>query len=424
MENNFDFSGRKLLVLGNSVSSCEIIETAKKLGAYTIAADYLEDSPFKRIADKSYCISTADIDALAEMAESEHVNGVFAGASEFNISCAINLSERLGLQFYSTRAQWDLLSNKESFKALCRKFQVPVVEEYDFSDGWDEDVVASIRYPVIIKPVDSCAGMGISVCGDYDELKAGYANALEFSNSKRVIVERYMTGEEVVIYYTLQDGYISLSAMCDRHTLKQTGVAPLPTAYIFPSKHLEKFQEFDDANVRKMFESIGMRDGFLFLQAFVEDGSVRIYEMGYRLAGAQGQNVISAVNGVNALEMMVRFALGGGMSGWDLKTEDNPNFKKWACKLTPILKMGTIGRIEGLEEIERLSGITHIIPVHKEGDVIDGIGTLKQLLNRIFFIADSKEELAEKINIIQKTLKVYDTNGESMLMDGFDTDCI
>ena len=85
MENETNFTGKKLLVLGNSVSSCEIIRIAQKLGAYTIATDYLEDSEFKKIANKSYSISTADIDELEKMAKKENISGVLAGASEFNI---------------------------------------------------------------------------------------------------------------------------------------------------------------------------------------------------------------------------------------------------------------------------------------------------------------------------------------------------
>lgn len=422
MENETNFTGKKLLVLGNSVSSCEIIRIAQKLGAYTIATDYLEDSEFKKIANKSYSISTADIDELEKMAKKENISGVLAGASEFNIDCAIKLSERLGLPFYATQAQWDLLSNKELFKNLCRKYNVPVVEEYDFKNGLNDVDLNNIKYPVIIKPVDSCAGMGISVCKNKEELKKGYVEALNYSKSKRVIVERYMTGKEVVIYYTLQDGYISLSAMCDRYTFKQNGVAPLPTAYIFPSKHLKTYQKYDDENVKNMFKSLGMKNGFLFLQAFVEDGRVRIYEMGYRIAGAQGQNIISAVNGVDALEMLVRFALSGKMSGWDLKTQDNPNFTKWACKLTPILKEGKIKSITGLEEVSKLPGVTKIVPVHEIGDEIDGIGTLKQLLTRIFFVADSLDELKEKINTIQQKIHVYDEDGKEMLIGAFNTD--
>lgn len=420
-----DKKTKKLLVLGDNVSSVEIIQMAKNLGAVTVAADNLPNSNFKKYADISWNISTSDLDSLEKMAKQEGVTAVFAGASEFNIEQALLLSERLKTPFYATYKQWRLLSNKRSFKDLCKFYNIPVVDEYDFSKGVPNNK-NSFKYPIIIKPVDGTAGLGISVCKNYDELLLGYKHALTYSKSKHVIVERYMTGDEVVIYYTLQDGYISLSAMCDRYTIKQPGVAPLPSAYVFPSKHLKEYQKYDDENVKKMFSDLKMKNGFLFVQSFIEDGRVRFYEMGYRIAGAQGQNIISAVNGVNALEMLVRFSLTGKMSGYDLKTQDTANFKKYACKLTPILKKGKISKIYGLDKIEAIDGVSKIVSVNNVGDVIDesAIGTLRQLLTRIYLVADTLDELKSKINKIQETLVVYDENGEDMILEKFDTNIL
>ena len=413
------------MILGNAISSIEIIKIAKSLGAITIATDNIPNSEFKKYADIAYDISTSDLEALEQMAKEEGVTAVFAGASEFNIEQALILSNRLKTPFYATYEQWKLLSNKRTFKDLCRNYNIPVVDEYDFSKGIpiDRD---SLQYPIIIKPVDGTAGRGISVCNNINELERGYEYALEYSKSKKIIAERYMKGEEVVIYYTLQDGYISLSAMCDRYTIKQPGVAPLPSAYIFPSKHLKEYQKYDDKNVKEMFKSLNMKNGFLFIQSFVEDGRVRFYEMGYRIAGAQGQNIISAVNGVDALEMLVRFALTGKMSGYNLKTQDTANFKKFACKLTPVLKKGKISRICGLDEVEKMSCVTKVVPVNKVGNIIDDemVGTLKQLLTRIYLIADTLEELKEKIDEIQKNLIVYDENGENMILEKFNTNIL
>lgn len=359
------------------------------------------------------------------MARRENVTAVFAGASEFNIEQALLLSERLGTRFYATWKQWKLLSNKRSFKDLCKKYCIPVVEEYDFSHEIPKNLDL-LKFPLIIKPVDASAGIGISVCKNIEELIIGYKHAIECSKSKNVIVERYMTGDEVVIYYTLQDGYISLSAMCDRYTIKQPGVAPLPSAYVFPSKYLSEYQKYDDENVKKMFKALEMKNGFLFIQSFIENNRIRFYEMGYRIAGAQGQNIISAVNGVNALEMLVGFALTGKMRGYDLKTQDTANFNKYACKLTPVLKKGKITKIYGLDKIEAIDGVSKIVAVNNIGDVIDdnAVGTLKQLLTRIYLVADTLDELKNKINKIQDLLKVIDENGNDMILEKFNTEIL
>ena len=76
----------------------------------------------------------------------------------------------------------------------------------------------------------------------------------------------------------------------------------------------------------------------MFIQAFIDKGRVCFYEMGFRIAGAQGHKIISAVNGVNALVMLVRFSLSGKMEGWDLRKYDNQTSKN-GLKLTPDVKV-------------------------------------------------------------------------------------
>lgn len=419
------FSGKKLLVLaGHAISSCEIVEYAKSQGAHVIVTDYLDqiDSPAKQLADEDWMISTADVDLLEKRVREYGIDGIFTGTNDFHIERAIELCERLNLPFYCTREQWDICNNKQRFKQLCRNHDISVIPEYRLTHEFLRADLDKIQYPVILKPVDSGGSRGISVCCKENELIDAYNKALSYSTSKRVIIERYMNGTEVVLYYTIQDGYVSLSAMCDRYTSReQIGLAPLPTAYIFPSRHLNTYLKQDHENVQKMYQSIGLKNGFIFLQAFIDDGRICCYEMGCRIAGAQGHKIISAVNGINALQMLVNYHLTGNMSGWDVKVADNPMFAKMACKLTPLVKIGKISRIIGLDEIENMQEVTEIVPVHKEGDIVDKEGTLDQILARIFLVADNKYSLATAINQIQNTLQVKDENGQNMLLTGFDT---
>ena len=56
--------------------------------------------------------------------------------------------------------------------------------------------------------------------------------------------------------------------------------------------------------------------------------------------------------------------------------------------------------------------------------LVTGAGTLKQIVCRMFIISDSKQKLRERIDAIHNTLKVYDDNGENMLIGLFDTSVI
>lgn len=416
-----DLSGKKLLIMGGVKCAENIVRSARKMGVYTIVTDYLADSPAKKIADESHMVSTTDVDAVVKLAKDLKVDGVFTSYIDSMMIYCQQVCERLGLPFYTTKEQIGITNDKRRFKQQCQMCGVPVVQEYVFNSN-NTEAYKKFLYPVIVKPVDSSGSKGISVCAEAKDFMAAYNKAMSFSQSGQVLVERYMTGDEVVIYYTIQDGYVSLSGMCDRYTSKeQNGLAQLPTAYIFPSKYLREYQNNEDEKVRAMLRSIGLQNGVIFLQGFIENNSCYFYEAGYRFAGAQEYKVISAVNGINTMDMMVRHSLTGKMSGWDVRKDDNPNFKEVACKLSPLVKTGRISKIEGLDEIEKLPGVTAIASVYEDGDMVEGAGTLNQIVVRIFMKADDMKGLADVIDRTYELLKVLDENGDDMLFGNFDT---
>ena len=60
---------------------------------------------------------------------------------------------------------------------------------------------------------------------------------------------------------------------------------------------------------------------------------------------------------------------------------------------------------------------------HVEGDNLPEsvIGTLRQIVLRVFAVADTKEELADLMDEIYNCLEVRSTQGENLLLEGLDT---
>jgi len=419
-----NLKGKKLLVLGGIALSCEIIKQAKSKGAYVMVTDYLEDSPGKKIADKSFMVSTTDVDAVVELIRNEKVDGVLTGFIDSILPYYQQICEKAGLHCYATKEQIEIATNKSKFKQLCREYNVPVVEEYKIDKSFRPEDLKDIKFPVLLKPVDNSGGRGIYICENINDFLINYEKALSFSPSKQVLVERYMSGKEVAIFYAIQDGEIYLTAMADRHTKhKQGGIIPLPVAYIFPSNHLKTYQESLNEKVREMFKSIGIKNGMIFIQSFVENGECIFYEMGFRIAASMEYKITAKTNGINPMEMMVNYALKGKMNETDIKRDVNPNFKEWGCNITFLAKPGKIVKIIGIEEVSSFPGIIDVVPAYKEGEVIPAtaLGTLKQVIIRVFAIAETKQELAAIMDKIHNTIKVYSEDGENMLLQTFDT---
>src|SRR5699024_5380375 len=265
-----DLKGKRLLILGGSRISCEIVKKAQEMGIYTMVTDWctLEQSPGKQIADKYFMTSRADIKAMVKLVKDEKIDGIRTGFTDSVLPYYAQICEEAGLPCYGTEEQFEILTNKNAYKKLCRDFGIPVVDEYKIAEeDLDTDKINPIKYPVLVKPSDGSGAKGVSVCKNKSELIKGYRNALAFSESKEVIVERYIDGKEVTVFYTLQDGEIYLIGMGNRHIKhNQEDVIALPVAYTFPSIYLKEYRETVEPRGKEMFKSLGMKNGMVFMK--------------------------------------------------------------------------------------------------------------------------------------------------------------
>ena len=415
-----EFKGKKLLILGGMELLKEAIQKAQRAGITVYVTDNIEGSPAKRYADQACMVSATDIDALRALCIREEIDGIFTAYADVLLPYYAKICNAVGLPAYGSYENFCTMVDKKAFKDTCRENGVPTIEEYD-----EEDVKSGrLQFPVLVKPVDSSGSRGISVCTDADELAQGIDNALSYSRSKHILVEKYMTGDEIVCYYYFQDGKPVFAGMCDRYIVKYSNeTGPLPIAYVYPSRHTAEYLEHSDPAVKKMFRTIGMQNGPIFLQAFFEDGKAVFYESGYRLCGAREHCIISSTTGVNSEDMLLHFAMTGRMCEGDLEQKCDPFLHgKYGCKLSPVLRRGKVARIEGMDKAMNHSSVKFFYPNRHEGDVVlpKEEGTLAQLAYRAYIVSDSLEALADDINEIQNTVHYYDEDGREMILSKFD----
>ena len=208
---------QKLLFMGCSFGTEEALKYAKSTGVYTIVTDYNppEISRIKRMADEYWMIDVADIDKLEEQCRKENVSGIFAATSEFCLDKTKELCERMGLPFYASDESWACTRDKTKFKRYCQECGVDTPRIWYMGKELTKDTLDIIQYPVIVKPTDSCAQQGISVCENEQELLDGFEMALSKSDSQNVIIEDYIEGVEIAPFYFFVNGKAMLSELDD-----------------------------------------------------------------------------------------------------------------------------------------------------------------------------------------------------------------
>lgn len=408
---------KKVLILGGYTHMVDVVKTANRMGLYTIVVDRDADSPAKAFANQSFNISTDQIDSLVKLALEEKIDGVINAFDDFNTWQAQALCERLNLPYYATKEQLEICSNKDLFKAYCRSFHVPVIEEYDIKELRKENGSALVHFPVIVKPVDSYASQGISVCYDQQELERAYLKATQRSKSGKAIIERFIDNSHgVEMYYTVKGGDVILTAVTDRYVHKVSEEhPPLPTATIFPSQHLDIYLAELDAKVKNMIRGMDIQNGVLFIQSLFEDGDFFLYEMGFRLSGEQHYQIMEKQIGINLLEMMLDFATNGNLDNYPIEQCDNGYAKFPACNLAVLLNKGNIQFISGLQRICEMPQVLSFIQLKEVGDTVETTGNYGQMLGRFNIICKNSADFQAVINEINTTLKVISIEGNDMI---------
>ena len=415
--------GKRLLVLGGSKSTFDVVKTAKNMGIYVIVADQADTGPAIEIADEAVLISTADIDKLVEFAKVQHIDGVFTGPSEFNINNALTVCEKLDLPFYCTREQWHVFTDKTRFKQLCKKHNIPVIEEFHIKNDFSVPDLDQIKYPVIVKPAQSSGSRGISVCSNENELREGIKKASRASRNADLLVEKYLIGENIGVYITVQNGFVSLSAISDKFMLSfNDGTSPKPVAHIFPSKHLGDYYKKLHSKISNLCKELNIQNGRIgLLLIFVED-DFYVVEPSYRLIGTREFVIVSFQNNINHLEMLINYSLTGKFEGYDVKEHDNPQFDRKYCVLTMLSQDGIISKVFGLEKVSALPEVIDVHVYYSEGHEIKAKGTIDMAFARIYLVGNTIADLISTIKAVQSKLVVLNQNNENMLLHGFNPD--
>lgn len=372
---------KKILLLGGSAQQVVAIETAKRLGYYTVLCDFLTDNPGQYAADKFYLVSTTDKNAVLEVAEKEQVDGVLAYASDPAAPTAAYVAEKMGLPG-NPYGSVEILCNKDRFRAFLKAngFSAPVAKGYASKEDALKDKL-SFEYPIIIKPVDSSGSKGATVLHSEDDLEQALDFAFSFSRCHRIVVEHfiekkhpYLIGGDVFI----EDGKIVLWGLLNCH--RDNCVNPLvPVGKSFPLQLENEDVENVRATLSSMVEKLGIRNGSMNVELVV-DKSNRVWpiDVGPRSGGNMIPDLLGDMFGVNIAEMSVEAAMGTPIKG---KIHEPIGY--YATHNLHSAKNGTYKDISFASEIEQF--VYRKCLYKKAGDPVEYFDNAAKCLGIVFF---------------------------------------
>lgn len=409
-----EFTGKKLLVLGGASVHCKIVKAAKEMGVYTIVTDYLTDSPAKKLADKSYMYDVNDIDGIVEMCKQEKVDGVIGPYLDPCQRPYYEICHLLSLPCYiDTWEQVFTLTDKDAFKACCMKNGVDIIPTYDLNEP------AKIEYPVLVKPAHSRGSRGQMVCSTFEETEKAVSEAQKESDNGRALIEKYMgTKNNFTMNILFADGDAYITKTSDIYTGSlESHLENVLNGVISPSYYMDLYLEKVHTRVINMLKALGIKNGPVFMQGFVDGDTIRFYDPGFRFPGSEYDLMLHALTGVNIMKILIGFAFTGKMKNeFFLLNADTVKLNhRVTATLTPILRPGKITNIGGLEEIGAMPDVIDCAIRHEVGDVITFSKNVNQRIGAFSLLGNSISDIKKSICKVLSTLRVMDENREDML---------
>lgn len=361
---------KKILLLGGSAQQVVAIETAKRLGYYTVLCDFLSDNPGQNIADKFYLISTTDKDKVLEVAQKEQVDGVLAYASDPAAPTAAYVAEKMGLPT-NPYDSVEILCNKDKFRAFLKEhdFCTPEAKGYtDINEALMDIQKGYFKYPIIVKPVDSSGSKGVGRINSFEQAEELLKYAMSYSRGHRIIVEEFVEqyGYQVAGDGLSVDGELVFRYFANDHFDARCKNPFVPVAASFPYNMPEDVQDKIHATIQRLLILLKMRTStYNFDIRIDKDYNVYLMEVAPRNGGNYIPQAIYHATGVDLVECSIRAAMNEKIQ---IPSQIQPK-GYWAYYAVHSLEDGILKRVNIDSDVAN----KHIVENHlvvKQGDKI------------------------------------------------------
>ena len=397
---------KKLLLLGGSPQQIVAIETAKKLGLYTVLCDYLPDNPGQYVADKFYLTSTTDKEAVLEVARREQVDGVLAYASDPAAPTAAFVAQEMNLPGNPYRSV-EILCNKDKFRAFLKEhdFCTPEARGYQTVEDAFADIEAGkYQLPVIVKPVDSSGSKGVGRVDTVAEAEEALEYAMSFSRGKRIIVEEFVEklGYQIAGDGLSIDGKLVFRYFANDHFNPKCVNPFVPISASFPYNMPQQVQDKVHGEIQRLLTMLDMKTcTYNFDMRIDKDYNVYLMEIAPRDGGNYIPQMIQYATGIDLVECSVRAAMGMPIEG-DFTVQPHGFYAYYAVHS---LEDGVLKEVQIREDVQK----KHILENHivkKPGDQIFAFTGANTTLGILLMKFDSLEQMLELMDHSEKWIEV------------------
>lgn len=403
---------KKIMIVGAGACQLNVIKKSKALGYTTIVSDYSLTSPGKKYGDVSVLADTFSVIETLDMAKKHLVDGILTSGTDQPVLTVTKVAHALDKYAYLSDETALSVTNKKIMKALFSQYDIPTVKYSIIDEHFDDSSLSQIKFPVIVKPLDSQGQRGIFKLDTIEAIREHFHAVLEHSRADEIIVEEYYKNKEITVSGWVDAGKCYIFTVTDRVTFNADYHVGVCLAHEYPSIHLEENRD-EIVNVTHQICSVfNIENGPIYFQYLMGKEGLRVNEIACRLGGAYEDLTIPYVTGVDVLERLIYEHLEEPVASLDYKYKEDKVFSTQLFFCKP-------GYVEYMTPIEEIKALPYVLDAaynYDVGDVIPITTSAAQRAGVVIITGENEKELVNNINAVYDMLIIRET--ENLVIRG------
>ena len=383
-----------LLVVGAGPLQVPAIHEARALGIRSIAVDGNAAAVGLALCDAPYVADILDADAVSAIAEREKIDGVMTLCTDAAVSTVAEVGRRMDLAVLSTQAAacaTDKRLMREAFaKAGASSPRTCLIH----ACSEIQPAAESLGYPVVLKIGRGSGSRGVYRIDDPAAIEKAYAGCRAWQKEGMLLLEEWVTGEEVSVEGYCTDRDCFMIAITDKFLF--AGASPVEAGHCQPSIHAPLREQQICSTVHAGLKALELTWCAFHAEVKVSTKGAQLIEIGARLGGDRISTHLTPLStGVNLVRVAILLALGERPASTRL-------WHRAACvRYFDVQRSGTLRGVHGLHRLYKIPGVEVIYPAsERDGNLCRGfvIGEIHSSLDRyghlVYSAATRKEAIA------------------------------
>lgn len=395
-----------ILVLGAGALQVPLIQTIQARGYNPVVVSLHNDEPGMLMVKDKVVGDFCDEEFTLQIAKDWNVIAVVTDQTDLPVRTIAYVCDHLGLPSIGYKTAC-LFTDKFLMREKCKEIGVKTIA-YSLVDSLEEakKFFIDLHHSAILKPINNQGSKGVYKVSSIEELEEKYAEAIRYARGQKILIEEFITGQELVIEALALDGKVTNLVCGDTHYFEIKDAFAAKDR-IFPSMLDEEIVNKALNLNKKIVSGFGLSRGLTHGEYIIDGHDVYLIEIAARGGGVYiSSDIIPLMTGFNTTSFIIDIAT--------KSTVDTPfiEYKKMCtCYIAFFLPEGVINEVKGVREIQSLPYVHHnnldALYIGKH------IGKNIDKTSRYFLImeASDRSELEERIELVHKLLQVNVDNG-------------